>query len=66
MRLGTFDMFKGVDPEDQAHKLCIRHVLLAGYRNAILAKSCEVTECARAEPLIWRKWVNVFGRAVEV
>ena len=23
-------------------------------------------ECARAEPLIWRKWVGVSGRAVEV
>ena len=64
--MGTFNLFECVEPADQAHEFCIRHGLLSGYRNTILAESCKVAECARAEPLIWRKWVNVFGRAVEV
>ena len=25
-----------------------------------------MVECTKAEPLIWRKWVNVSGRVVEV
>ena len=61
-----FDLFEGVDPVYQAHEFCIIHGLSAGYRNAILAESCKVAECARAEPLVWRKWVEVSGRAVEV
>ena len=64
--MGPFILFEGVDPADQAREFCIRHGLSAGYRNVILAESREVAECARAEPLIWRKWVGVSGRAVEV
>ena len=66
MYLGMFDLFEGVEPVDQAHEFCIIHGVSAGYRNVILAKSCEVAECTRAEPLIWRKWVEVSGRAVKV
>ena len=32
----------------------------------ILVESFEVEECARSEPLICRKWVDVSGRTVEV
>ena len=64
--LGTFDMFEGVDPAYQAHGFCIRNGLSTGYRNAILAKSCEVAECARSEMLIWWKCVDVSVREVEV
>ena len=59
-------MYEGVEPADQDHAFCIRHGLPAGYKNAVLTESCEVAECARAEPLIWWKWVDVYGRAVEV
>ena len=64
--LGTFDIYEGVDPADQDHEFCIRHGISAGYRNAKLSESCKVVECARAEPLIWQKWVDISGRVVEV
>ena len=66
MRLGAPNLFEVVEPAYQAHKFYISHGLLAGNRNATLAKSCKVSECARSEPLVWQKWVNVSGRAVEV
>ena len=65
-RLGTFNLFEGVELADQDHELSIRHGLSAGYRNAILVESYKVAECARSEPLICQKWVVVSGRAVEV
>ena len=48
-----FDIFESVNQADQAHKFYIRNGLSEGYGNTILAELCEVTECARAEPLIW-------------
>ena len=65
-RLGTFDLFEGVELANQDQKLCIRNGLSEGYRKATLSESCEVAECARSKPLIWRKWVNVSSREVEL
>ena len=64
--LGKFDLFKGVNPADQDHDFCIRHGLLEGYSNTIFAELCKVMDCARDEPMIWQKWVDISGRSVEV
>ena len=66
LRLGKFNLFEGIEPADQDHEFCIRHSLSAGYRNAILFEFCKVAECARDDPLVWWKWVDVSSRAVEM
>lgn len=56
---GRFVVMEGQEPADAAHDYVKAHNLTLGYRNAILRDAFEAVACTRAEPVIWRKSINI-------
>jgi len=64
--IGTFELHEGIEPVDAVYEFVRSHNLTLGYRHAILSAACDVVECHRTDPIIWRKTIKKNGESIEI
>lgn len=57
--IGVFELPESSEPADAAQEFAATHGLGTSYRDEIIQKSCNVVNCTRFYPLVWKKTIMI-------